>query len=144
MAGRVVSLLIWGVSSPIFKKFLFPPDPNQRVGRNSENCIPPIQGAGRRNTVRMAPLRVCGGVQATRIRGWNVATTPRLRPVPFAKIFLFLPDPNHLYIPRRLVPTRGVSRSSRTRDGMRWTRQRFARDVIAGRVLWTCERSTAR
>jgi hypothetical protein len=29
---------------------------------------------------------------------------------------------------------RGVSRSSRTRDGMRWTRQRFARDGIAGRV----------
>jgi hypothetical protein len=29
---------------------------------------------------------------------------------------------------------RGVSRSSRTRGGMRWTRQRFARNVIAGRV----------
>src|SRR5882762_6313027 len=29
---------------------------------------------------------------------------------------------------------RGVSRSSRTRGGMRWTRQRFARDGIAGRV----------
>src|SRR5712664_2398641 len=28
---------------------------------------------------------------------------------------------------------RGVSRSSRTRGGMRWTRQRFARDGIAGR-----------
>src|SRR5205814_6320843 len=27
----------------------------------------------------------------------------------------------------RLVPQRGVSRSSRTRGGMRWTRQRFAR-----------------
>ena len=49
-AGRTVSLLIWGVSSPIFKKFLFPPDPNQRVGRNSEKRIPPIQRAGRRNT----------------------------------------------------------------------------------------------
>ena len=29
---------------------------------------------------------------------------------------------------------RGVSRSSRTRGGMRWTRQRFARDGIAGRA----------
>ena len=29
-------------------------------------------------------------------------------------------------------PTRGVSRSSRTRGGMRWTRQRFARDVSQG------------
>jgi hypothetical protein len=32
-------------------------------------------------------------------------------------------------------PRRGVSRSSRTRGGMRWTRQRWACDVIAGRVL---------
>ena len=31
--------------------------------------------------------------------------------------------------------TRGVSRSSRTRGGMRWTRQRLARDGIAGRVM---------
>jgi hypothetical protein len=29
---------------------------------------------------------------------------------------------------------RGVSRSSRTRGGVRWTRQRFARDGVAGRV----------
>src|SRR5216683_6299853 len=37
----------------------------------------------------------------------------------------------------RAIPPhkRGVSRSSRTRGGMRWTRQRFARDGIAGRVL---------
>src|SRR6266853_5704472 len=34
----------------------------------------------------------------------------------------------------RPTPQRGVSRSSRTRGGMRWTRQRFARDGIAGRV----------
>ena len=32
------------------------------------------------------------------------------------------------------TPQRGVSRSSRTRGWMRWTRQRFARDGIAGRV----------
>src|SRR6202163_4843192 len=38
-------------------------------------------------------------------------------------------------------PTRGVSRSSRTRGGMRWTRQRLAREVIAGRVDEACERS---
>ena len=37
----------------------------------------------------------------------------------------------------RAIPLhkRGVSRSSRTRGGMRWTRQRFARDGIAGRCL---------
>src|SRR5216683_1439122 len=36
----------------------------------------------------------------------------------------------------RAIPPhkRGVSRSSRTRGGMRWTRQRFARDGIAGQV----------
>src|ERR1700687_16030 len=44
------------------------------------------------------------------------------RPVLFAKIFPFPPDPNQIYIPRRPAPHRGVSRSSRTRGGMRWTR----------------------
>jgi hypothetical protein len=38
--------------------------------------------------------------------------------------------------------TRGVSRSSRTRDGMRWTWQRRARNGIAGRSLTARERST--
>jgi hypothetical protein len=38
-------------------------------------------------------------------------------------------------ITRAVSPhSRGVSRSSRTRGGMRWTRQRRAREVIAGRV----------
>src|SRR5450631_3696623 len=65
-------------------------------------------------------------------------------PVPFAKIFRFTRRANHLYKFAPSRPTqRGVSRSSRTRDGVRWTRQRFARDGIAGRVS-TCERSIAR
>src|SRR5437588_3832134 len=55
-------------------------------------------------------------------------------PVLFAKIFPFLLDPNQNYIPAIPPHTRGGSRSSRTRGGMRWTRQRWARDVIAGRV----------
>jgi hypothetical protein len=65
----------------------------------------------------------------------NVATTPPLRQCAIAKIFPFRPDPNQLYIPCRLVPSRGVSRSSRTRGGMRWTRQRQATpgDGRAGR-----------
>src|ERR1700722_8557439 len=42
-------------------------------------------------------------------------------PAPIAKIFPFPSDANHLLIPRRPVPQRGGSRSSRTRDGMRWT-----------------------
>jgi hypothetical protein len=43
-------------------------------------------------------------------------------PVPFEKKFRFAANPNHFHIPRRPVPQRGVSRSSRTRVGMRWTR----------------------
>src|ERR1700731_2229728 len=43
-------------------------------------------------------------------------------PAPFAKIFPFRLDPNQQYIPRRPVPQRGVSRTSQTRDRMRWTR----------------------
>jgi hypothetical protein len=52
----------------------------------------------------------------------------------FSEIFLFhLPQINSriLAIPPH---QRGVSRSSRTRGGVRWTRQRFARNVVAGRV----------
>jgi hypothetical protein len=44
------------------------------------------------------------------------------RPAPFPKIFRFVADPNHFYIPAVSLHMRGVSRSSRTRSGMRWTR----------------------
>src|ERR1700676_5784632 len=55
-------------------------------------------------------------------------------PAPFAKIFLFSPDPNQFTDSHRLVPTRGADRaSSRTRGGMRWTQERQARNVVAGR-----------
>jgi hypothetical protein len=40
--------------------------------------------------------------------------------------FLLTPPPNHHYIPPHPVPQRGVSGSSETRGGMRWTRQRQA------------------
>ena len=69
----------------------------------------------------------------------HAKTCPPLR----AKIFLFSPDPNQMHI--QAVPSRqrGVSRSSRTRGGMRWTRQRRAWKGIAG---WAsaCERSPSR
>src|SRR5260370_14083821 len=42
---------------------------------------------------------------------------------------------------RHPTPQEGRWPSSRTRGGMRWTRQRFARDGIAGQVEKTCERS---
>ena len=38
------------------------------------------------------------------------------------EIFWFSEDPNQFYICRRPVPQRGVSRTSQTRSGMRWTR----------------------
>jgi hypothetical protein len=43
-------------------------------------------------------------------------------PAPSSKIFLFIADPNQIYISAIPSLMRGVSRSSRTRDGMRWTR----------------------
>jgi hypothetical protein len=45
---------------------------------------------------------------------------------PFAKIFPFPPTPNQIHNFRHPVPQRGVSGSSETRGGMRWTRQRQA------------------
>ena len=47
------------------------------------------------------------------------------------EIFRFSSDPNQRLFPCRPVSTRGADRaSSRTRDGMRWTQQRQARDVV--------------
>jgi hypothetical protein len=43
-------------------------------------------------------------------------------PAPFAKIFPFSFDPNHLHIPRHPVPHRGAFRDRHgRRHGMRWT-----------------------
>jgi hypothetical protein len=55
-------------------------------------------------------------------------------PAPFAKIFLFSPDPNHFYIPRRPTPLEGRIAIVTDAGGMQWTRQRLARTGIAGRV----------
>src|SRR6202048_70112 len=66
------------------------------------------------------------------------------RPVPFAKIFRFTRRANHLYKFAPSHPTRGAYRDRHGRGvRMRWTRQRFARDGIAGRVDEACERSQA-
>src|SRR5450631_1274873 len=59
-------------------------------------------------------------------------------PVPLAKIFRFTRRANHLYKFAPSHPTRGACHGRReTRGGLRWTRQRYARDGIAGRVLRT-------
>jgi hypothetical protein len=56
-------------------------------------------------------------------------------PASHAKIFSFPSPPNQWLFPRCPVSTRGADRaSSRTRDGMRWTQQRQARSVFAGRL----------
>ena len=53
------------------------------------------------------------------------------RPALRVKIFRCSSDPNQWLFPRCPVSTRGADRaSSRTRDGMRWTQQRQARDVV--------------
>jgi hypothetical protein len=53
---------------------------------------------------------------------------------PLRKNILLFRKRKSAYIHPRLVPQRGVSRSSRTRGGMRWTRQRRACNGIAGRI----------
>src|SRR5215213_10203867 len=56
------------------------------------------------------------------------------RPALRVKIFRCSSDPNQWLFPCCPVSTRGADRaSSRTRDGMRWTQQRQARWVFAGR-----------
>ena len=60
-------------------------------------------------------------------------------PLPFAKIFPFLSKANHFISRAVSSHSRGVSRSSRTRDGMRWTLMccgRTARDAD-GEVVWS-------
>jgi hypothetical protein len=52
-------------------------------------------------------------------------------PAPFQKIFRWSRRANQRYRSRRPARERGVSRSSRTRVGMRWTRQRRARQVCS-------------
>jgi hypothetical protein len=59
-------------------------------------------------------------------------------PAPLRKIFRFSFDPNHFTESHRPVPQRGV-RTSRTRDGMWWTRQRGLTNGAEadGEVVWS-------
>jgi hypothetical protein len=59
---------------------------------------------------------------------------------PFRKNISVFPKLKSGYMICHPVPQRGVSRSSRTREGMRWTRQRRRENGVAGRL--TRERST--
>ena len=89
----------------------------------------PWPGMTRFNT---APLAKAPHAPAEKIRPQHQRDLPC--PSPSRKIFRFRRRANQFY---QLAPSfpgkRGASRSSRTRDGMRWTRQRWRASVIAGR-----------
>jgi hypothetical protein len=55
------------------------------------------------------------------------------------KIFRFSPDPNQLYITAVPFLMEGGSRSSRTRNGMRWTLRGTLTNVqqADGEVVWS-------
>ena len=60
------------------------------------------------------------------------------------KIFRFRRRANHLYKLGPSHPKKGADRDRHeTRGGMRWTRQRRARNGIAGRLPWSREREPA-
>jgi hypothetical protein len=60
--------------------------------------------------------------------------SPKTCPAPFRKIFRFLCRANSSTSSPRPFPARGADReSSRTRDGMRWTRQRRRAEASQGR-----------
>jgi hypothetical protein len=99
------------------------------------------RGLGRMSW-RMNPCR-CGhpyepGFSCKRGRNLPDGQITESCPAPFAKKFRFAADPNQQYIAHRPVPQRGV-RTSRTRDGMRWTRQRGLTNGADadGEVVWS-------
>src|SRR5216684_2287626 len=109
----------------------------------------------RRPRRRMRVTRATPERRADRSTAWSgkIRTAPKVRfvetnqsdlgsPVLFAKIFRFTRRANHLY---KFAPSHATRGAYRDRHGrgvrMRWTRQRLARDGIAGRVDEACERS---
>src|SRR5450631_51158 len=79
--------------------------------------------------------RFCGRAAAHKERFIVMFQADLPSPVPFAKIFRFTRRANHLYKFAPAHPTRGAYRDRHGRGvRMRWTRQRLARDGIAGRV----------
>src|ERR1700736_5229215 len=58
---------------------------------------------------------------------------------PSCQCAALISSPNHNYIHRCPVPKRGDTRSSRTRDGMRWTRMAPLTNALegAGKVVWS-------
>ena len=89
--------------------------------------------------VGTAQERLCPPYACTR----RANQSSRQKPVqpPSQKIFHFRRRANQFY---QLAPSfpgkRGASRSSRTRDGMRWTRQRWRASGVAGQALPVSDR----
>jgi hypothetical protein len=97
---------------------------------------------GRRRRERLLTMRVAskpGGAVLICPTGKSVNCLSS----PICKNILVFARPKSNLYPSTSRPTEGRWPSPRTRGGMRWTRQRFARHVMAG---WAsaCERSTAR
>ena len=109
-------------------------------GRESTLCY--NRFVGRRRRERLLTMRVAskpGGAVLICPTGKSVNCLSS----PICKNILVFARPKSNLYPSTSRPTEGRWPSSRTRGGMRWTRQRFARHVMAG---WAsaCERSTAR
>ena len=86
-----------------------------------------------------APLAKAPHAPAEKIRPQHQRDLPC--PAPSQKTFRFRRRANQFY---QLAPSfpgkRGASRSSRTRDGMRWTRQRWRANGVAGQALPVSDR----
>ena len=107
-----------------------------------------LRGACHRARIR-ATRWLAMTILDTRVRqidptGKSVAAT-KTCPALSQKIFRFRRRANQFY---QLAPSfpgkRGASRSSRTRDGMRWTRQRWRANGVAGQALPVSEEPARR
>jgi hypothetical protein len=86
------------------------------VGGESGRAI--IRGHRTRIRFELAALKRVAPSGEIRLTGRSLGHRPAL----FTKIILFSIDSNHFHIAAVSSHLRGVSRSSRTRGGMRWTR----------------------
>ena len=113
------------------------------IDLHNKNPKPCAHQSCDKKTAGTALMRLCSPCEI-HPTGKSVAAT-KTRPAPFQKIFRFLCRANQFY---QLAPSfpgkRGASRSSRTRDGMRWTRQRWRANGVAGQALLVSDRPARR
>jgi hypothetical protein len=119
------------------------------AANGSRECAPDDKLRDTHQLHLMAMMGFAGSTHSTSCFAASVYAKTGLSDLPVGRLFRGLSSlisdfPKNISVPTppksilELLashPTnRGVSRSSRTRGGMRWTRQRFARDGIAWRV----------